>query len=262
MKFKLNLPEPLRGDRKRILKSKGPCIEILPGKQAATQPWASKIGGHPYLPGQQAYPAAPDGSPLWLLAQLNFEEMPHFPPFPRRGLLQFFIKDDGLYGLGLDDPFEQSGFRVVYHAEVVKNEALLQSGFSFLKKPNYLPFDPEKAYPLQFELQQELIPPSDYQFEEVLGNDFFSRFGDQQWELQAAYRRAIDPPLHKLGGYARFCQEDPRNTEYPLELLFQLSSDPAIGCMWGDMGVAHFFIHKEALARADFSQVMYNWDCY
>ena len=31
--------------------------------------------------------------------------------------------------------------------------------------------------------------------------------------------------------------------------------------MWGDMGIANFFINKEDLSKLDFSNVFYNWDC-
>ncbi|MFR6587725.1 MAG: DUF1963 domain-containing protein [Ruminococcus sp.] len=32
--------------------------------------------------------------------------------------------------------------------------------------------------------------------------------------------------------------------------------------MWGDSGICNFFIHSEALRNCDFSEVLYNWDCY
>ena len=31
--------------------------------------------------------------------------------------------------------------------------------------------------------------------------------------------------------------------------------------LWGDCGVANFFIPRANLERLDFSQVLYNWDC-
>ena len=67
---------------------------------------------------------------------------------------------------------------------------------------------------------------------------------------------------HKLGGYAYFTQEDPRKYQDEFKdfiLLFQLDSDDHI--MWGDVGVANFFIHPDDLGKKDFSKVMYNWDC-
>ena len=70
-----------------------------------------------------------------------------------------------------------------------------------------------------------------------------------------------DSPHHQVGGYPSFTQTDPRSQDDPRILLFQLDSDDDLGLMWGDMGVAHFFIHPDDLARCDFSNVAYNWDC-
>lgn len=32
--------------------------------------------------------------------------------------------------------------------------------------------------------------------------------------------------------------------------------------MWGDSGICGFFINREKLKELDFSDVIYNWDCY
>ena len=67
---------------------------------------------------------------------------------------------------------------------------------------------------------------------------------------------------HKIGGYAYFTQSDPRDNTNAFKdyiLLFQLDSDDDI--MWGDVGVANFFIHPDDLAKKNFSRVLYNWDC-
>lgn len=31
--------------------------------------------------------------------------------------------------------------------------------------------------------------------------------------------------------------------------------------IWGDMGIAHFFINHKKLMEKDFSDIMYYWDC-
>lgn len=64
----------------------------------------------------------------------------------------------------------------------------------------------------------------------------------------------------QVGGYPFFTQSDPRSADDGEVLLFQLNSVKDI--MWGDAGVANFFIDREALKNRDFSHVMYNWDCY
>ena len=75
---------------------------------------------------------------------------------------------------------------------------------------------------------------------------------------------------HWLLGYPFFTQYDPRGygeeatANYYDTLLFQMDSDMIDGedyVLWGDCGVANFFINSEALKKKDFSKVMYNWDC-
>lgn len=45
-------------------------------------------------------------------------------------------------------------------------------------------------------------------------------------------------------------------------LLLQIDTDDALNIMWGDAGVANFFIREKDLINLDFSNVVYNWDCY
>lgn len=65
----------------------------------------------------------------------------------------------------------------------------------------------------------------------------------------------------QVGGYPCFTQYDPREYDYQDYdvLLFQLNTVKDI--MWGDSGVANFFIRKEDLENENFSSVLYNWDC-
>ncbi|MCB9295881.1 MAG: DUF1963 domain-containing protein [Lewinellaceae bacterium] len=256
------LPEELLPFQEQLVQTRRPFIQLLPRESRKTLPWESKIGGLPYWPAQMKYPTAPDGSPLWLLAQANFEEVPALHPFPSQGLLQIFIHDDSLYGLNLDDPFDQSRFRLVYHPAIRRDDTFLLNSFGFLEDARYLPIEAGVSYPLSFQLGHELVPPSDYQFDQLLGEGFFEVFGEEQWEVRNRYSRAVLNAPHKMGGYAFFCQEDPRNPGEPMELLFQLGSSDQFNCMWGDMGVANFFICRDALQKANFSRVMYNWDCY
>ena len=66
-----------------------------------------------------------------------------------------------------------------------------------------------------------------------------------------------------IGGYPFFTQTDPREYEESYRrfdtVLLQIDTDEEI--MWGDSGVANFFIAAEDLAKKDFSRVLYNWDC-
>ena len=71
----------------------------------------------------------------------------------------------------------------------------------------------------------------------------------------------------RIGGYPFCTQGDPRahdsSTRKLDTLLFQLDSegrgDDEI--LWSDCGIANFFISAADLAKCDFAQVMYTWDC-
>lgn len=100
---------------------------------------------------------------------------------------------------------------------------------------------------MQFELTEEYLTVNDYRFNEDIEKteeiyEAFSGFGS------------------KLLGYPTFTQYDPRNNNEYDTLLFQLDSDND-HMMWGDCGVANFFINSRKLKAHDFSDILYNWDC-
>ncbi|MFC2693196.1 MAG: DUF1963 domain-containing protein, partial [Capnocytophaga gingivalis] len=61
----------------------------------------SKFGGTPYIPKDGTLPASVDGKPLFMLAQINCEQLPENTLYPKKGLLQFWIAatEAPLYGL-------------------------------------------------------------------------------------------------------------------------------------------------------------------
>lgn len=73
---------------------------------------------------------------------------------------------------------------------------------------------------------------------------------------------------HKILGHAEFTQDDPRiyiedGDKY--KLLFQMDSDYHCDnyyeILWGDSGIANFFITEEDLKNKNFSNVLFSWDC-
>ncbi len=263
MDYQLSLPLELAPYREKFLSTVQPFIKIIPQEAGPTKPWQSKIGGEPYLPKDMDFPRGTEKEALFFLAQFNFSELPPLPGFPETGILQFFINDDSLWGLNTEAPTVQANFRVVYFPEITEDLTLLHTDFSKLNWDyDGLPIEPGISYPLKFELRQEAVPLSDYRFIENLGEDFFEKFGEGQWDIIDAYTKMVNPSGHKIGGYAYFTQQDPRYDHGPMELLFQLDNDPAINCRWGDMGVGNFFIKKEDLERRDFSGVLFHWDCF
>lgn len=253
----------------------------LHARRGACTVFDSKLGGAPYLPKDTAYPmadASQGGGPLRLLAQLNFEQLPKIPGYPQRGILQFYIacsETSDLYGADLDDPTAQNGFRVIYHPDIVRDLDALETQIPQFDDENseiYFPFKGE--FLLTGEETACPMTPSDYRFDgkildlckkaaDIKAESVFDL--DSEWFDELV--DALGGPGHCIGGYPFFTQEDPRGYSDALQsftkLLLQIDSDGSgeDEIMWGDCGVANFFIEPEALERLDFSRVLYYWDC-
>ena len=256
------LPEEILPFKDQLLDTKEDFIEIIPEESDELKLWSSKFGGDPYLPIDTEFPCTGEGEQLSFLAQINFEEVPEMPPFPEKGILQFYIFDDGNFGQNSEAPFTQDKFRVLYFPEVKTDESLLKTDFSDLREYDQLPVYPEVSFKMVFEKLKEIVPVSDNQFGKLMSPDFFDQFGESKWDIYGVYTDEVSAEGHKIGGYAHFSQEDPRKEDKPMVLLFQMDTDVEIESMWGDMGTANFFISAEDLKNKDFSNVMYHWDCH
>jgi uncharacterized protein YwqG len=254
------LPNALESFRPKFAETIQSFIRVNAQKSTNTTLWQSKVGGIPYMPAGHQIPCAPDGQELHFLAQINFEEMPSMPPFPNKGILQFFIQDDDLLGMDFEDGEVQDTFRVIYHPEITKEEKKLSTKFNMLREYEFLPHHPEESYPLIFSKSEEIVPVTDFRFYEHFGQDFFQQFGAKEWDIMDEYAKENKAEGHKIGGYAYFTQDDPRKSDDPMLLLLQLDSDEVMDLMWGDMGVGHFFIREKDLLALDFSKVLYDWD--
>ncbi|MBA3927362.1 YwqG family protein [Listeria rustica] len=249
----------LATEKERILLS---CEED--GKLDLT---VSKAGGRGYVPKSMEYPRNKDGGPLSLLAQINFSEMPHLGDFPKTGLLAFYIDYfDDLTGLDFDDQTSPNGFRVLYFEKVD------EASYSAEEQDKWFESVNEDFYPVvdgQFRLRGEVVKQvalkESYDFEQAYDGEFYDVLdawtGEDEEKMDALFE--LDNSSSQLGGYPFFTQQDPRlgdEKSHHDTLLFQLDSEE--GIMWGDMGVGNFFINREDLKRKDFSNVLYNWDCY
>lgn len=245
-----------------------PCAEIELLPQAKLLPWQSKLGGDPYLLSRADYPVDSEGEPMQFLAQINFAETLPLPEFPATGILQFFISNtDGRYGANNDDVEEQDNFRVQYLADLLTQPDQLVTDFSFL--PDFEDGPLQGSAALKFTPKIIPVTGADYRFDRVLG-EILDQVDDQlRWEY---YEKIAGGEGHRLGGYPGFTQDDPRMYESELQaydyLLLQfdsqiLESDAGdfLRLMWGDSGIANFMITAEALAKRDFSAVLFNWDC-
>ncbi len=255
-------PKALEPYRHKLQATEKPFVRIILYPDPSLQPWQSKIGGVPYLPKGIPFPVNQEGEQLFFLGQVNFAEVPSLPGFPAQGILQFYIFDDGLYGMNPDDPEAQHNFRVLFYPEPQRDPGALLADFSFLRKYGDLPLDSSLSLGMGFEAASGLMPEADFRFDDLFGEDFFGRFGAEEWSVAEAYNHISDAAGHRIGGYAEFTQEDPRSPEDPMELLFQIDTDSKNGIRWGDMGVANFFIRPQDLEQRNFARVLYHWDCY
>jgi len=155
----------------------------------------------PYLPKEFEYPKSKDGEYLYLLAQINFAEVPHLETFPKKGILQFYLEADGeLFGLNFKNPTQQDKFRVIYFPEVDLPETDLITDFSFLpptKKDDWLmPF--EVCCALNFQHKFGVIIIDDYKFDSI------EIYSDKYWNVWKEYYDKFCLDKHKIGGYPDF----------------------------------------------------------
>ncbi len=249
------------------------CLEEEP-----TNLYSSKLGGIPYWDVSRQYPTGSDGNKLVLLAQINFEkEQFDDERLPRTGILQFFIADDDDFGydyrLLYDD--KQENWSVVYHESVT--EGLTEADIMKLNIPTHktakcfpMEKDAEPAA-LKFEKSTGYISTGDYRFEgllkSILKDKYEEDVTEKPWYDLLSYEEicyieeALDNWGHRMLGYPNFAQKDIRGEDSLYDtLLLEVDSDKKI--MWGDGGMANFFINSENLKKKDFSKVSYSWDCY
>lgn len=223
-----------------------PCVKI---ELTYTKPsiFESKAGGLGYIPHNCGFPTNKDGVQLRLLAQIECGKV-QIDEFPKKGLLQFWVLNNDLLGLGLDNQTEQDGFRVIYYPEVDKTVTEDEVMSKFIKNED----DDDEVLPVEGEFGMS------FEKSENRYIDYYSELSDEELGENGG---------HKIGGYPCFTQSDPR-TDEELEkydfLLFQLDTDNderGDRVMWGDSGIGNFFISTEKLKNLDFSDVLYNWDC-
>lgn len=225
----------------------------------------SKFGGFPMLPAGMDYPKDQLGGFMFPLAQINFRELPPLPGYPVTGYLQFYIASDDTHGLRFDN--NPSDFKVLFFEEQELQDH--QTDFEFLQPVLESDIQPVfKPHALSFELKDEYFGIDNVENAMNAGiglQEIASKLQDEELEeelMEYMYDHHSHNG-HKLGGYAYFTQTDPREYEEDglkeYVLLLQIDTDDEI--MWGDSGVANFFIHPDDLAKKDFSKIVYNWDC-
>ena len=249
------IPEFLEKFRLQIEKYELDTVRILakPIKNGeTTKVNQSKFLGQPYIPIGKAYPNCSDGTPMIMLSQINFAEVPELENYPQSGILQLFVHPTNWYGM--------NDYQILFHE---KDNEEHQTDFTFLTDKLYEESPIYCEHSLTFKKEIEYGGLTDFRFEmDFEGMDYY----DYQKSLTKDQEKEMDklfyPIGHKIGGYAYFTQTDPRDYGKNLKddvLIFQIDTDEEI--MFGDSGVANIFININELKTRNFNEAYFNWDC-
>ena len=239
----------------------------------------SKVGGVPYIPKGGVLPRSADGKPLFMLAQINCEQLPENNLYPKKGLLQFWIADteDPLYGLDYDDPCSNDFKRVLYFSTI--GEALSIDDFisDYTFDDNHLPFNSKKQFALHFKKDTESISLEERAANQLFFEKWNEAFSTQITTIDEFFEEVPndiceeinasllkEPTGHKIGGYPYFIEYDPREENDPHTLLLlQIDIDNVEGeeIYWGNGGgVANFFVSPEDMTNCKFDDVLFHWE--
>ena len=227
----------------------------------------SKVGGLPYLPNKEAVPFDANGCPLRMVAQIDCKELSYLPDYPQTGLMQFWVGQDEVYGLDID-----GGARVVWYETIDETvtDDMVRAWLAELPQPeDDEDFPIQDEFAISFSETQEPMSLLDNNFTDIFTEKYnelsddepIDDFTELSEEASNLVEDFADSDGHKIGGYPAFCQDDPRNENQTVVLL-QIDSDSDNDIWWGDSGVCGFFCTPEELKKRDFSNVLYNWDCY
>lgn len=253
----------------------------------------SKIGGKGFYPEHESYPYYDEDTPLYLLFQINFEqlaakinldELPQ--PLPRSGLLQVYIDPTcDLYGADLDNYAQNRGYQVRFWKDLnaTVNHQAIDAAQEKLRKLSLddeeellSPIDFFKEIAIDFVISNHSCGSDCIEFDKYLQTieptletsgilDYLEHLDiENSEEIYSLYNELARNDGHRILGYPYFTQADPREYDEALKkhiMLFQFDSDGSVDIDWAGGGIANFFITPEALANEDFRELLYNYDC-
>lgn len=239
----------------------------------------SKIGGVPFLKSLDDIPVDVKYAPMMLLAQINLSELPEGQSvFPvNKGILQFWVSgnDEG-YGMGIESLEDIENSKLIFIEDVSTALTLdeIQSHF------NQFEFEETPisggAFKISYSLEKQMLTPVDYRFEEIAvpmwnevnpDMEVESIYDGYEEVFEAIFETlAPEQPMHQLGGFPFFAQEDPREFEEELQVYDQLllqidtDDDEGVDIAWGDAGIGNILMKSEDLKAMKFDNYIFTWD--
>lgn len=260
--YHLELPTELESIRPLIENSLLPIYKLLPFSKT-TSLFDSKFSGSAYFPYNITYPKDIDGCQMAMLAQINFTQLNMELPFPKEGILQFFISPS-IYRskLPIEEHLFQHYFKVRYYPQVLPAEKL-NYDVPLNKKVEYEPFPIGNEMALLLTHTFEPVSAMDYRVERYLKKplSYYSTIPNDGKSIEDLYLEHYLGAEHKIGGYPYFIYDDTRKSSPFLRrfdtLLLQIVSNDAQNIMWGDSGIIKFFINEQKLMNLDFSDIYF-----
>ena len=234
--------------------------------------FASKIGGHPYIPRDVGKDEL-DGQDL--VIQVNLEDI-SLPQLPPKGLLQFFVNnsEDNSAGYG--------GSRILYYPEPDRTVTLaeVREKYSTEHRSDHSPVNEGKCQLMKFKQAKTVNWQSDvcgpimmkaiqdfYKLTPKINDD-----GESDYGCSFDYDELSDSSLlessvdSNIGGWYNWVQDDPWRNQKRFTLFFLDSNttcyNPSFDCyMWGDVGTGTWTMDADDVMKHDFSKHEFSWDC-
>lgn len=235
----------------------------------------SRVGGPAWLPEGEEWPLDTKGMRLAFLAQLDLSELPELPDFPTKGVLQFFIGTDDVYGCDFAHP-RAGDFRVFFREQVDGAGALHENiamGPPGSPDGPYSPLDRDMlatgialtGTPLMHKPNLD-VWQFERDFADILDDDALA---DAIYDYANMLDEAEPSGIHHMGGHPTFTQSDYRgaasysDVDRVLLNLWSQTSDNGghWSILWGDVGQGQFTIRRADLLERRFDKALYQWDC-
>ncbi|MBQ0137764.1 MAG: DUF1963 domain-containing protein [Kurthia sp.] len=224
----------------------------------------SKFAGLPLVLDKMEHPKDINNNYMLFLAQLNFSEFQLAQPFPKEGILQFYISQRCYEQVKYCS--ENCYFKVQY---IPLSEDYLHpvQDFTYLNGVNFEHFPMRHEMKLVVRTQFEPVSATDYRLENYFENELMNAsITLDERSFQDVYLEIYLAAEHKVGGYPYFIHKDFRKGSPFLQrydtLLLQIVSNDEQGIMWGDSGIISFFINSKKLAQLDFSDIYFHVEEY